>query len=397
MNNAEAVALGQKLFTPNYKQQPIALVRGEGLYVWDADGRRYLDMLGGIATCALGHCHPWVIAAVEAQLKQIWHTSNGVYNLPSLALAERLCKLSFGKRVFFCNSGAEANEAALKLARRYAFSKNQPERVEVVAMEGSFHGRTLGALAATGQPKYHKGIGPLPPGFSFVPYGDLEALRKAVGSRTAAVIVEAIQGEGGVKVAPKGFLAGVRHLCDEVGALWIADEVQTGMGRTGTLWAYEQEGATPDILTSAKALGNGLPIGAMIASEAVGVALAPGTHASTFGGNAVAAAAACAVFDAIERDGLLEACRNGGEYMMGRLNHLKRELNGRITDVRGRGLLWGVELDVEAAPVVARCRELGMIVNLAGERVVRLAPALLVEPTQIDEAVDILGRALAKG
>jgi acetylornithine/N-succinyldiaminopimelate aminotransferase len=396
MNNAEAVERGHQLLTPNYKQQPIALVRGEGLYVWDADGRRYLDMLGGIATCALGHCHPWVIAAVELQLKQIWHTSNGVYNLPSLALAERLCRLSFGKKVFFCNSGTEANEAALKLARRYAYSQGNAERVEVVAAEGSFHGRTLGALAATGQPKYHVGIGPLPAGFSFVPYGDLEALRHAVGPRTAAVIVEAIQGEGGVRVAPKGYLAGVRRICDEVGALWIADEVQTGMGRTGTLWAYEQEGATPDLMTTAKALGNGIPIGAMIASERVGPALSPGTHASTFGGNPIAAAAACAVLETIEREGLLEACRVAGEYMMGRLHHLKRGLDGRIVDIRGRGLLWGVELDGDAAPVVARCRELGMIVNLAGERVVRLAPALLVEPAQIDEAQDILGRALAR-
>jgi acetylornithine/N-succinyldiaminopimelate aminotransferase len=210
------------------------------------------------------------------------------------------------------------------------------------------------------------------------------------------VIVEAIQGEGGVRVAPKGYLAGVRRICDEVGALWIADEVQTGMGRTGTLWAYEQEGATPDLMTTAKALGNGIPIGAMIASERVGPALSPGTHASTFGGNPIAAAAACAVLETIEREGLLEACRVAGEYMMGRLHHLKRGLDGRIVDIRGRGLLWGVELDGDAAPVVARCRELGMIVNLAGERVVRLAPALLVEPAQIDEAQDILGRALAR-
>jgi acetylornithine/N-succinyldiaminopimelate aminotransferase len=396
MNNAEAVALGHEVLTPNYKQQPIALVRGEGLYVWDADGRRYLDMLGGIATCALGHCHPWVLAAVEWQLKQIWHTSNGVYNLPSLALAERLCRLSFAKKAFFCNSGAEANEAALKLARRYAFSQGQLERVEVVAMTGSFHGRTLGALAATGQPKYHKGIGPLPPGFSFVPYGDLDALRFEVGPKTAAVIVEAIQGEGGVRIAPKGYLAAVRKICDDAGAIWIADEVQTGVGRTGTLWAYEQEGATPDVMTLAKALGNGLPIGAMVASERVGSALSPGTHASTFGGNPVSAAAALAVLETIDREGLLEACRVAGEYMMGRLHELKRKLGGPIGDIRGRGLLWGVEVDGDATAVVARCRELGMIVNLAGDKVVRLAPALTVEHPQIDEAADILGRALAR-
>ncbi|MHB8418572.1 MAG: aspartate aminotransferase family protein [Myxococcales bacterium] len=395
MTNAEAALTGHRLFTPNYKQQPIALERGMGLYVWDAEGRRYLDMLGGIATCALGHCHPEVKAAVKAQLDRIWHTSNGVYNLPSLELAAKLVRLSFGKRVFFCNSGAEANEAAIKLARRFHFAAGRPERVEIVCALGSFHGRTLGALAATGQPKYHQGIGPLPPGFVFVPYGDLEALRGAMGPRTAAVILEAIQGEGGVRVAPKGYLARVRQLCDEAGALWIADEVQTGLGRTGTLWAYEQEGAAPDVMTLAKALGNGLPIGAMVASEPVGAALTPGTHASTFGGNAVACAAACAVLEVIEREGLLESCRNSGEYLRGRLHEVKRRLEGRIVDIRGRGLLWGVELDREAAPTVSRCRELGMIVNAAGEKVVRFAPALLVDPPQLDEAADILERALA--
>ncbi len=396
MNNAEAVELGHRAFTPNYKQQPIAIVRGQGLYVWDADGRRYLDMLGGIATCALGHCHPEVTRAVKAQLDKIWHTSNGVYNLPSLQLAERLTQLSFGQRVFLCNSGAEANEAALKLARRFHFAAGHPERVEIVCAEGSFHGRTLGALAATGQPKYHQGVGPLPAGFSFVPYGNLDALQKAIGPKTAAVMLEAIQGEGGVRVAPNGYLAGVRKLCDEAGLLWIADEVQTGMGRTGTLWAYEQEGATPDVMTLAKALGNGLPIGAALATEKVGAALTPGTHASTFGGNAVACTAALAVLEIIERDGLLEACRDAGEYLAGRLYELRRRPAGdKIVEVRGRGLLWGLVLDREAAPVVARCRELGMIVNVAGEKVVRLAPALIVEPTQLDEAVDVLTRALA--
>ncbi|HUB09818.1 MAG TPA: aspartate aminotransferase family protein [Myxococcales bacterium] len=395
MTNADAVAAGHRFLTPNYKQQPIALARGEGLYVWDADGRRYLDMLGGIATCALGHCHPEVKAAVRAQLDLIWHTSNGVYNLPSLALAERLTRLSFGKRVFFCNSGTEANEAAIKLARRFHFAAGHPERVEIVCAHGSFHGRTLGALAATGQPKYHQGIGPLPPGFVFVPHGDPAALRQAVGSQTAAVLIEAIQGEGGVRMAPKGYLAELRKVCDAAGALWLADEVQTGMGRTGSLWAYEHEGVTPDVMTLAKALGNGLPVGAMVASEKVGEALTPGTHASTFGGNAVACAAACAVLDIIERDNLLESCRHSGEYLAGRLHEVKRRLSGRLVEIRGRGLLWGVELDKEAAPVIARCRELGMIVNAAGERVVRFAPALLVEPAQLDEAADILQRALA--
>ncbi|MHB1846326.1 MAG: aspartate aminotransferase family protein [Deltaproteobacteria bacterium] len=394
MTNAEAVELGKRALTPSYKQQPIALVRGEGSRVWDADGRRYLDMLGGIATCALGHCHPKVIAAVEAQLRRIWHTSNGVYNEPALLLAQELCRSSFGQRVFLCNSGTEANEAALKVVRRYHFEKGAEGRVEVVCALGSFHGRTLGALAATGQPKYHAGVGPLPAGFSFVPYGDLPALRAAVGPKTAAVMLEAIQGEGGVRVAPRGYLAQVRELCDASGALFILDEVQTGMGRTGTLWAYEREKAVPDVMTLAKALGNGLPIGAMIASEAVGRSLTPGTHASTFGGNPVAAAAALAVLRTIHEEGALESCARAGDYLEGRLHELRKRSDGRVVEVRGRGLLWGIELSSEAAPVVSRCRELGMIVNAAGEKVVRFAPSLLIDIPDLDEAVDVLGRAL---
>ncbi len=394
MTNEKAVELGRRVLTPNYKQQPIALVRGEGTRVWDADGRRYLDMLAGIATCALGHCHPAVLAAAQAQLHRIWHASNGVYTLPSLQLAEALVRRSFAKRVFFCNSGAEANEAALKLARRFHFANGAPERVEVVCANGSFHGRTLGALAATGQPKYQQGIGPLPPAFVHVPFGDLAPLRAAVGPKTAAVLLEIIQGEGGVRVAPPGYIAGVRRLCDERGALWIADEVQTGMGRTGTLWAHEQEGVTPDIMTVAKALANGLPIGAMLATEKAGVALTPGTHASTFGGNPVTCAAAIAVLETIDREGLLPACREAGEHLKARLIDLKERVGGRIADVRGRGLLVGVELTSEAAPVIARCRELGLIVNLASEKVIRFAPALLVTRAEIDEAASILARAL---
>ncbi len=394
MTNEKAVELGRRVLTPNYKQQPIALVRGEGTRVWDADGRRYLDMLAGIATCALGHCHPAVLAAAQAQLHRIWHASNGVYTLPSLQLAEALVRRSFAKRLFFCNSGAEANEAALKLARRFHFASGAPERVEVVCANGSFHGRTLGALAATGQPKYQQGIGPLPPAFVHVPFGDLAPLRAAVGPKTAAVLLEIIQGEGGVRVAPPGYIAGVRRLCDERGALWIADEVQTGMGRTGTLWAHEQEGVTPDIMTVAKALANGLPIGAMLATEKAGVALTPGTHASTFGGNPVTCAAAIAVLETIDREGLLPACREAGEHLKARLIDLKERVGGRIADVRGRGLLVGVELTSEAAPVIARCRELGLIVNLASEKVIRFAPALLVTRAEIDEAASILARAL---
>jgi acetylornithine/N-succinyldiaminopimelate aminotransferase len=395
MTNREAVELGQRVLTPNYRQQPIELVRGLGVHVWDAEGRRYLDMLGGIATCALGHCHPEVVAALKRQADLLWHVSNVFYSEPSLRLAEQITRVSFGKRVFFCNSGAEANEAALKLARRFHFSQQRPERVEIISAEGSFHGRTLGALAATAQPKYHEGIGPLPPGFHAIPYGDADALRAAIGPHTAAVILEAIQGEGGVRVAPKGYLAQVRRLCDDAGILWIADEVQTGMGRTGHWWAHEAEGVTPDIMTVAKALGNGIPLGAMVATERVGTALVPGTHASTFGGNPLACASALAVFKVIERDGLLEAARVGGDYLNSRLNHLKmRSAAAEIEEIRGRGLLVGVALNQPAAPVVTRCRELGLLVNSAGDKVVRFAPALTVQPAELDEAVDLFGRAL---
>ena len=378
----------------NYRQQPIVLVRGKGTRVWDAEDRSYLDLLGGIATCALGHCHPQVVAAAKAQLDLLWHTSNVFYNQPQIDLAERLKSASGLDRAFFCNSGGEANEALIKMARRYQKERGQPDRFEILTFDNSFHGRTLATTAATGQPKYQKGFEPLPAGFRHVPYGDLAIVRAATGPQTAAILVEPIQGEGGVRSAPAGFLAGLRTLCDELGALLLIDEVQTGMGRTGKMFAYQHEGIRPDGISLAKALGNGLPIGAMVCTEAAGKALSPGTHGSTFGGNLVSTAAANVVFDLIAAPGVLEGNLEKGEYFMAGVRRLQARPGSPIREARGKGLLLGIELDRDAAPTVTRCRELGLLLNLAGEKTLRLAPPFVVTHAELDEALNVLQQAL---
>lgn len=378
----------------NYKQQPIVLERGLGARVWDADGRQYLDLICGIATCALGHCHPEVVSAAKAQLDKLWHVSNVFYSEPSIELAARLTAASGLQRAFFCNSGAEANEALIKLARKVMKDRGTADRYEVLTFENSFHGRTLATVTATAQPKYHKGFEPLPEGFRYMPYGDLEAVRKAVGPHTAAILVEPIQGEGGVRVAPQGFLRGLRELCDEHGLLLLVDEVQTGMGRTGRFCAFQHEGILPDAFSLAKSLGNGLPIGAMVCSEEVGKSLTPGTHGSTFGGNPVAAAAANVVARYASDPQLLREVYEKGEYFIARGRELQARLPTVIKDVRGRGMLLGVELFQEAAPAIARCRELGLLVNAAGEKTVRFAPPYIVTREELDEGLRILERAL---
>jgi acetylornithine/N-succinyldiaminopimelate aminotransferase len=378
----------------NYKQQPIVLVRGKGCRVWDADGREYLDLLGGIATCALGHCHPEVVAAVKAQLDTLWHVSNVFYSEPQIELAAQLTALSGLPRAFFCNSGAEANEALLKLARKVMKDRGTPEKFEIITFENSFHGRTLATVTATGQPKYQKGFEPLPAGFVHVPYGDLEAVRKAAGPSAAAVLVEPIQGEGGVRVAPPGFLKALRQLCDERGMLLLVDEVQTGMGRTGKPFAFQHEGIQPDAISLAKSLGNGLPIGAMLCSEAAGKSLPSGTHGSTFGGNLVAATAANAVVRYIRDPKMLEDIRAKGEHFLVRGRELQGRLPTIVKDVRGHGLLMGIELHQDAAPIIARCREQGLLVNSAGEKTVRFAPPYIVTREELDEGLRILERVL---
>jgi acetylornithine/N-succinyldiaminopimelate aminotransferase len=379
----------------NYKQQPIVLERGQGTRVWDADGNVYLDLLGGIATLPFGHCHPEISAAARAQLDRLWHTSNVFYTEPQIALAELLTSLSGLDRAFFCNSGAEANEALLKLARKAQHARGQPGRFEFVCFETSFHGRTLATVTTTGQTKYQKGFEPLLPGVLHVPYGDLEAVRKAVGPRTAAILVEPVQGEGGVRSAPPGFLRALRTLANETGTLLLIDEVQTGLGRTGKMFAFQHEGIRPDGFSLAKGLANGLPIGAMVCTEEAGKALVPGSHGSTFGGNPVAAAAAVATVRLASDPRVLSGNLEKGEHLLSRLRAVQARHPALVTDVRGRGLLVGLELSYDAGPVVTRCRERGMLCNLAGERTVRLAPPYIVTLDELDEGVRILEEAIA--
>jgi len=394
-NNEAIIQRAQKHLLQNYRQQPIVLERGKGVRVWDADGKSYLDLLGGIATCALGHCHPEVTAAAKAQLDKLWHVSNVYYTEPQIRLGEALCQESGLDRAFFCNSGAEANEALIKLARRAQKDRGQQDRYEIIAFENSFHGRTLATVTATGQPKYQKRFEPLPQGFTHVPYGDVEAVRKAIGPKTAAILVEPIQGEGGVRMAPEGFLKALRSLCDEHKLLLLVDEVQTGIGRTGRFFGFQHEGVRPDAISLAKALGNGLPIGAMLCTEEAGKSLPTGTHGSTFGGNPVASAAALATVNLIRQPTMLAEVSEKGRHLVAGALKLKEKLKGPIVAVRGRGLLVGVELSSDAAPVVARCRDVGLLVNLAGEKTVRFAPPFVVTAQELDEGLGLLEKALA--
>ncbi len=396
-SNSSIAKRGESVLVGNYRPQPISLVRGQGCRVEDADGKRYLDLMGGIATTVLGHCHPALVRALKEQTGRIWHVSNLYNSEPQIALAERLVRHSFADRVFFCNSGAEANEAALKLARRWHRDRGD-DRFEIVAFEGSFHGRTLFTLSATGTPGYWKGFEPLVPGIHHAPYGDLEATEKLLSPQTAAILVEPLLGEGGVRPAPDGFLRGLRELADRNGCLLVFDEVQTGMGRTGTLFAHEQHGASPDIMTLAKALGGGIPIGATCATEKVAGALTPGTHGSTFGGNPLAAACASAVLDVLIEEGVLEHGRRMGQYLGDALDRLARRLGSkRVRETRGVGLLRALELTSPAAPVVERCREGGVLVITAGETVLRLAPPLVIEQSELQEGVDVIEKAIAAG
>jgi acetylornithine/N-succinyldiaminopimelate aminotransferase len=379
--------------TPNYGRTPICLVRGEGLRVWDSDGREYLDFTSGIAVTGLGHCHPRVTGAIQEAAATLLHVSNIFHTAPQIHLAKLLCEHSFADRVFFANSGAEANEAAIKLARKYAKERFASDRVEIIATRNSFHGRTLATVTATGQEKYQHGFEPLVPGFKHVAYNDLRAMERAMDNHTAAVLVEPIQGEGGVYVPDEDYLPGLRKLCDEAGALLILDEIQTGIGRTGRLWAYEHAGVDPDIMTLAKALANGVPIGAMLAREDVASALAPGTHGSTFGGTPFVTSVALATLTTVIEEGIPERAAKMGQYLMQGLDRL-RSRHPAIRELRGRGLLIGIELDRVVAPIVDACREAGLLVLTAGERVLRLAPALIVGEPECDRALGTLDRAL---
>jgi predicted acetylornithine/succinylornithine family transaminase len=379
----------------NYARAPLCLVRGDGVRVWDTDGKEYLDFVGGIAVDALGHSHPKIVGAIREQATALLHVSN-LYQIPSqIHLAKLLVEHSFADRVFFCNSGAEANEAAIKLVRKHAKDTVATDRVDIITMRGAFHGRTMGALSATPTEKYQHGFEPLLPGFKYVPFGDLRAVERALDGRTAAVMVEPVQGEGGVNVAPDGYLAGLRRLCDESGALLVFDEVQTGMGRTGRLWAHEHWGVEPDVMTLAKALASGIPIGAVLARDACARALTAGTHGSTFGGNPFATTVGLATFTTLLEDKLPERADRIGGYLLDRLRDAARHV-GAIKAVRGKGLLVGIDLDRPAGGVVTACRDLGLLVLTAGDAVLRLTPPLVVGEADVDRAVEVLARVLGR-
>ncbi len=389
MSNVSWMERAGKVLFQNYKQAPIAIVRGLGAKVWDADGTEYIDWLGGVATVALGHNHPAVRAAVEAQLGKLWHISNHYYNAPQIELAERLVSTGHAQRAFFCNSGTEANEAALKLVRKFHASNGHPEKFEFLCAIDSFHGRTMGALSATGQPKYHQGFEPLVPGFKHLPFGDLAAFEKAVGPNTGAIMIECVQGESGVIVPQAGFIAGLRKLCDAHGLLLVLDEVQGGFGRTGKFWSFEHEGVTPDLFSVAKALGNGLPIGALLATERVAAAMTPGSHGTTYGGNPVAAAGACAVFDELVHKGAMARGRVGSERLIAGFRALQSQTGDLIREIRHRGMWIGLTFrDGRAPKVLAEARSRGLLVNAVSDTSMRFAPSLLISDSEIDAGLE---------
>ena len=381
-----------KVVMNTYGRQPLVLVKGEGCRVWDDTGKEYLDFVAGLAVCNLGHAHPAIAKAAAAQLTQLVHVSNIYYTTPMVELAEALVRLSFADRVFFANSGAEVNEGAIKLVRRYSRERFGAGRHRIICMENSFHGRTLGALSATGQSKFWQGFDPLLPGFSFVPFNDLEAVASAVDDTVCAVMLEPIQGEGGVCLPSPDYFTGLRQLCDDKGLLLILDEIQTGLGRTGKLFAHENFGITPDVMTLAKGLANGLPMGALLATEAVAGAFVPGTHASTFGAGPVVAVAAKTALDLLSDPEFLAEVRARGGWLQEKLGDLQAEFPV-IKEVRGLGLMWGLELAAEGAPVVAACRERGLLLNCTQGNVIRLLPPLVITPEELDAALAILGDA----
>jgi acetylornithine/N-succinyldiaminopimelate aminotransferase len=393
-DNALWAERARKVLTPNYRQQPIAVVRGEGARVFDAEGNAYYDFLGGVAVDVLGHCHPALVRALEEQAHTLWHVSNHFFIPRQIELAEALLEVTpFARRAFFCNSGAEANEAMLKLARKTFADQGHPERHEIVSCLDSFHGRTLFTITVGGQDKYRQGFEPVVPGVRHVPFGDVRALEAALTDRTAAFIVEPILGECGVVPAPEGYLEAARDLTRKRGVLLCLDEIQTGMGRTGKMWAHEWLGIEPDLVSTAKSLGGGFPIGALLASEEVGGHLTPGSHGSTFGGNPLACAVALAVLREL-RGGVLERSREVGQRLRSGLERLRA--GGRLREVRGRGMLLAMVVQGAAAGEVMRAaRTRGVLVNAIGDEVLRLAPPLTLTASEADDAVARLGAALA--
>jgi len=390
----EIRALNDAHVINTYGTRNIALSRGEGMRLWDAEGKEYLDFFAGIAVCNLGHCHPEVTQAICDQAKKLVHVSNLYYIEPQTLLATALSKHSFAERWFFCNGGAEANEAAIKLARRYWHKQGTP-KPHIITANASFHGRTLATVTATGQPKYHEGFAPLMPGFSYVPFGDLDALAAAITPDVGAILLEPIQGEGGVRTPPADYWPAVRKLCDDRGILLILDEVQTGLGRTGPLFAHQGYGITPDIMTLAKGLGNGVPIGAMGCTAAVAGGFEPGSHACTFGGNPLSSAAAVATLHALTAPGFLDAAAESGAYLFEQLRQVATDVEA-IVEVRGRGLMAGVEFDRPVAPLVANLIASGIVCGPAGPNVLRFLPPLIVEKEHIDRMIALLRACLGE-
>jgi acetylornithine/N-succinyldiaminopimelate aminotransferase len=396
MSLVDFISMNKEYVFNTYGRTPIMLVKGRGTVVWDSEGRQYLDFIGGIAACPLGHGHPGLVKSIADQAGKLIHVSNLFHIEPQIRLAELLVKNSFADKAFFCNSGAEANEGAIKLVRKYFHDRGEHDRYHIVTMEESFHGRTLATLAATGQAKYRKGFEPTVVGFSHVPFGDLNALAGAVTSETAAVMLEPIQGEGGVRVPPAGYLRAVRDLCDKSRCLLIFDEAQTGIGRTGKLFGYEHFGMEPDVMTLAKGLAGGVPMGALLASDAVASAFVPGTHASTFGGNPLASAAGVAVLEEVLADGFLKNVQSTGDYLAERLSELA-EGHDVIREVRGRGLMQAVDLSVPGGEVASSMLDAGILVNCTADTVLRFLPPLTVSKEEIDRLVAVLASILSSG
>jgi len=379
----EIIDTADKIITRTYNRFPIVITKGRGCTLWDSDGRVYTDFVAGIAVCNLGHAHPRVAKALSKQAEILFHVSNLYYTVPQTELASWLVNNSFADRVFFCNSGAEANEAAIKLVRKYFNDKGEEGRCRIIAMEKSFHGRTMATLSATGQEKMRKGFEPVLNGFDFVPFNDIEALRSKINPSTCAVLIEPIQGEGGVRCPAPEYLKGVRQICDETGTLLIFDEIQTGLGRTGKLFAYENFGIEPDVMTLAKALANGLPIGAMLTKEHIAEAFVPGSHASTFGGTPVVTAASLEVVKILIEENIIDYARNIGEYFKQKLFWLK-DRHESIIDVRGIGLLLAMKIKIDGEKVVKACMDKGFLINCIQGNILRFIPPLIIGKEEID-------------
>ncbi len=389
LSSAQTIELFERYVIPNYRRFPVALVRGEGSYVWDAEGNRYLDLFPGWGCNLLGHCPPRVVEAVRDQLLRLIHVPNTWYTESQGLWAQALSERSFGGQAFFCNSGTEAVEAAIKLARLHT----PKQRYKIITFEGGFHGRTLGSTAATAQPKYHEGLGPLMAGFVYAPYGDLAAVERLIDEETAAILVEPIQGEGGIRIPPEGFLAGLRQLADQHQLLLIFDEVQTGCGRTGHWFAYQGFGVTPDVMTLAKGICGGLAGGALLARREIAPSLRPGMHAATFGGNPIAARAGLATIQTIDEEKLLERAAALGELFRQRLEALREECP-LIREVRVRGLMIGLELSIDGMPTVQACMERRLLVNCTQGTVIRLLPAMTLSDEEAHQGCDILAEVL---